>query len=172
MQLSLAMLTRAIGQRPQYLTRATPPSPGALAAYADFDASMVASLAALVRHQGFLQSPAAIHQAALPLSHGGLGLRPLARSCRAAYLGSWAQTAASVAQRFLVHGRAGTGAGGGGGRHGPAAVSLRSAHQELLAAHPDLAGQAVSFAHLAHTADLRVQARIAAVVDKAAYTTA
>eukprot|EP00850_Spirogloea_muscicola_P003368 SM000013S26537 [mRNA] locus=s13:963160:965471:+ [translate_table: standard] len=157
MQLPLAMLTKAIAQSPQYLTRATPPSPGALAAYADFDAGMVTSLAALVRHQGFPQSPAAFHQATLPLSHSGPGLRPLVRSCRAAYLGSWAQTAASVAQRFLVHGRRALEQAVVEVETGvlPFQASLRSAHQELLAAHPDLEGQAVSFAHLAHTADLR-----------------
>eukprot|EP00850_Spirogloea_muscicola_P016155 SM000129S26142 [mRNA] locus=s129:217520:227198:+ [translate_table: standard] len=66
------------------------------------------------------------------------------------------------------------GAGGGGGDHGPAAlqVSLRSAHQELLVAHLDPAAQAVSFEHLAHTADARVQARFTAAIDKAAFATA
>eukprot|EP00850_Spirogloea_muscicola_P026950 SM012789S26184 [mRNA] locus=s12789:48:314:- [translate_table: standard] len=61
--------------------------------------------AALIRHDGFLASSAATLQATLPPGQGGLGCRSLARVCRPAFLGSWAQVATSVAQRFLHDGR-------------------------------------------------------------------
>eukprot|EP00850_Spirogloea_muscicola_P024867 SM001666S02930 [mRNA] locus=s1666:1672:2012:+ [translate_table: standard] len=70
MQLGLAMLTRSIAHRPLYLARALPPSPATQAAYATFDAGILACTAALVQHPAFLETPAAVHQASLPVSRG------------------------------------------------------------------------------------------------------
>eukprot|EP00850_Spirogloea_muscicola_P026825 SM010927S18837 [mRNA] locus=s10927:31:417:- [translate_table: standard] len=116
--------------------------------------------AALIRHDGFLASSAATLQATLPPGQGGLGCRSLARVCRPAFLGSWAQVATSVAQRFLHDGRPLL-------QQVVEEEALRSAQDGLLAEHPALAESVVPFAHLAHTSDSQAQARYTAAVDKA-----
>eukprot|EP00850_Spirogloea_muscicola_P026807 SM010654S14180 [mRNA] locus=s10654:17:493:- [translate_table: standard] len=148
------MLNRCIVQRPHYLAWTTPPCPAVLAAYTTFDTGVMEGAAALVRHDGFLASSAATLQATLPPGQGGLGCRSLARVCRPAFLGSWAQ-------RFLHDGRpllqqvleeVATGSL-------PFQEALRSAQDGLLAEHPALAESVVPFAHLAHTSDSQAQAR-------------
>eukprot|EP00850_Spirogloea_muscicola_P022525 SM000299S10849 [mRNA] locus=s299:69480:71846:- [translate_table: standard] len=170
MQLAAAMLTRCIAQRPQYLARTIPPSSAVKAAYAAFDSGILASAATLVQHPAFLTTPAALLQASLPISRGGLGCRSVARGCEAAYMGSWAQVAAPMSQRFLVHGQRALERVAAEVDIGqlPFQVALRSARDGLLAVHPRMSEQAVPFIHLAHTPDQRAQARFSALVEQAA----
>eukprot|EP00850_Spirogloea_muscicola_P026095 SM005544S18173 [mRNA] locus=s5544:26:804:+ [translate_table: standard] len=50
----------------------------------------------------------------------------------------------------------------------PFQVALRTARDRLLQVHPNKSEQTVPFRHLAHTPDLRAQARFTALVEKAA----
>eukprot|EP00850_Spirogloea_muscicola_P016849 SM000140S00598 [mRNA] locus=s140:88759:92277:+ [translate_table: standard] len=103
-----------------------------------------------------------------------LGLAMLTRSIAQPHLGSWAQVASSVAQRFIRHGGRLLEQAAADVESGPYPfqAALRSARDALLADHPALVPRAVPFAHLARTADLRAQARFMAEVDAASFSTA
>eukprot|EP00850_Spirogloea_muscicola_P004875 SM000021S06508 [mRNA] locus=s21:807316:810371:+ [translate_table: standard] len=143
----------------------------AVTAYEAFDTGVLASAATLRQHPGFLTTPAALLQASLPVSRGGLGCSPVARAGQAAYLGSWAQVAAPICQRFQAHGNRTLERVVAEVESGPLPfqAALRAARDGLMAAYPDMSKQVVPFGHLAHTPDLRTQARFTALVDKAAY---
>ena len=99
-QLAFALLSRCIALRPTYLARVSPPSPATLAAFAEFDASVVVALAEILKLPAtLLGSPAGaefVGQVALPVRRGGLGLRSVAATAPCAFLGSWGAVVAQI----------------------------------------------------------------------------
>jgi hypothetical protein len=101
-QVALPMLTRCYVQRPSYLARTVAPLPAEIGLFRAFDERMLQEFASILAHPSF-SSPEhslAQSQVRLPISMGGVGLRSVAETAPAAFLGGWALVASRVAECF------------------------------------------------------------------------
>ena len=105
-QVAFRLLTMVFAQRPSYLPDRVYPTTGDILAQLEgYDARMMSTLGSLLGPEELesLTSELARRQAALPLSHGGLGLVRSATSAPRAYLGSIALFAPSLTTHFQQH---------------------------------------------------------------------
>jgi hypothetical protein len=99
-QVALPMLTRCYVQRPSYLARTVAPLPAEIKLFRAFDERMLQAFAFILGHPSFI-SPEdfqAQSQVRLSISMRGVGLRSVAKTAPAAFLGGWALVASRVAE--------------------------------------------------------------------------
>ncbi len=89
-QVTLPMLTRCIAQRSSYLARVVAPTPAVLESFRSQDGRLMGGFAGIVEYPALLEPSQTLarSQALLPISFGGVGLRSLAATAPAAFVGA------------------------------------------------------------------------------------
>eukprot|EP00850_Spirogloea_muscicola_P006857 SM000033S12378 [mRNA] locus=s33:523228:524184:- [translate_table: standard] len=160
-QLTAAILTRYMAQRPTYLQRAVPPTTAVDNIFAAVDVSLQQALLGLLDHPALATTPAALLQMTLPIGKGRPWLPPSGSPGTRGTPGVLGPSGLHLVNALHQEGSASTGTSNSWcGKWDPALqTSLSDARRDLLRSFPSRAADQVDVAAWASCSDPKAQAR-------------